>query len=188
MLRIISTLIRSPIVEPLCSRLNPSQFSNWRCLHLTYPQFRDPDKEMRRRLPKNRLAVEGEHVVDIDEVISKSNLFPDMHTPNKLFNGIPFKDVPVVTIKVSKNNTIMTLRDSKNMTKAQKSCGTEGYKNAKKGTNIAAQATGIAMATRALELGFKTIRVCVRGLGPGRMVNGISFSDVMLKEMRNSER
>lgn len=71
-----------------------------------------------------------------------------------------------------------------------RSCGIEGFKNTRKGTNIAAQATAVTISAvswimiitilyiyyndlllqKAVELGWKTIRVKVRGLGPGRMV------------------
>ncbi|EAX02001.1 mitochondrial ribosomal protein S11 [Homo sapiens] len=49
------------------------------------------------------------------------------------------------------------------------SCGTEGFRNAKKGTGIAAQTAGIAAAARAKQKGVIHIRVVVKGLGPGRL-------------------
>ncbi|KAM5176932.1 small ribosomal subunit protein uS11m isoform 2-T2 [Callospermophilus lateralis] len=48
------------------------------------------------------------------------------------------------------------------------SCGTEGFRNAKKGTGIAAQTAGIAAAAKATGKGVTHIRVVVKGLGPGR--------------------
>lgn len=38
-------------------------------------------------------------------------MFPTEDTPNMLFNGIPFKNIPICNIKVSKNNTILSLTD-----------------------------------------------------------------------------
>ncbi|ELK24202.1 28S ribosomal protein S11, mitochondrial [Myotis davidii] len=52
---------------------------------------------------------------------------------------------------------------------ARTSCGTEGFKNAKKGTGIAAQTAGIAAAAKATAKGVTHIRVVVKGLGPGRL-------------------
>lgn len=46
-------------------------------------------------------------------LIRKDNLFPDEDTPNRLFYGIPFKELPVFNIKVSPNNTIISLTDYK---------------------------------------------------------------------------
>ena len=51
--------------------------------------------------------------------------------------------------------------------------GTEGFKNCRKGTTVAAQATGLAMASRLHKAGITSIRVCVKGLGPGRMVRAL---------------
>lgn len=50
-----------------------------------------------------------------------------------------------------------------------RSCGVEGFKHAKKGTNIAAQATAITLSTKAVAKGIKNVRVKIKGLGPGRM-------------------
>ncbi|ELK18252.1 28S ribosomal protein S11, mitochondrial [Pteropus alecto] len=52
---------------------------------------------------------------------------------------------------------------------ARASCGTEGFRNAKKGTGIAAQTAGIAAAAKATGKGVTHIRVVVKGLGPGRL-------------------
>lgn len=73
-------------------------------------------------------------------------MFPDEDTPNKLFNGVPFKDIPVCNIKVSPNNTIISVCDAAGVPKIIRSCGIEGFKNTRKGTNIAAQATAISLA------------------------------------------
>lgn len=52
---------------------------------------------------------------------------------------------------------------------ARTSCGTEGFRNAKKGTGIAAQTAGIAAAAKASGKGVTHVRVVVKGLGPGRL-------------------
>ncbi|XP_069078825.1 small ribosomal subunit protein uS11m isoform X2 [Pleurodeles waltl] len=52
---------------------------------------------------------------------------------------------------------------------ARTSCGTEGFKNAKKSTAIAAQTAGISAASKATGKGVCHVRVVVKGLGPGRM-------------------
>ncbi|XP_055677049.1 30S ribosomal protein S11 [Lutzomyia longipalpis] len=123
-------------------------------------------------MPARDEGTAGEKVVDIDALISKSSrsqMFPDGDTANQLFNGILFKELPICNIRVSKNNTIITVTDHKGAVKMIRSCGMEGFKNTRKGTNIAAQATAISMSGKALDYGIKTIRVFVQGLGPGRM-------------------
>jgi small subunit ribosomal protein S11 len=44
----------------------------------------------------------------------------------------------------------------------------EGFKNAKKKSAIAGQTVGIAAGQRLLRRGLRTVRVRVRGFGPGR--------------------
>ncbi|KAG7163940.1 30S ribosomal protein S11-like, partial [Homarus americanus] len=103
-------------------------------------------------------------------------MFPDENTPDLLFDGVRFADLPILHARFSKNNTLLTLTDAQGVVKMYRSCGLEGFKNTRKGTNIAAQATAISLATRALDRGLKNVRVKVAGLGPGRMVSVNLFS------------
>jgi len=80
-------------------------------------------------------------------IFSASGFYPDEDTPNQIFNGIKFSDIPICYVKVSKNNTIIQLNDSKGQRISYRSCGLEGFKNTRKGTNIAAQTTAITVAT-----------------------------------------
>lgn len=98
-------------------------------------------------------------------------MFPDENTPNRIFHGVAFKDLPICHVKTTKNNTIISVCDAAGMPKLIRSCGVEGFKNTRKGTNIAAQATAITLAGKALDRGFLNVRVTVQGLGPGRMVS-----------------
>ncbi|KAH8310428.1 hypothetical protein KR044_001328 [Drosophila immigrans] len=127
-------------------------------------------KEMLASMPAKDEGTMGEKSVDIDTLIDrKAKFFPDASTATQLFNGIPFNELPVVNIRVSPNNTIISVTDYKGVPRLIRSCGIEGFKNTRKGTNIAAQATAVTISAKAVELGWKTIRVKVRGLGPGRM-------------------
>lgn len=123
-------------------------------------------------MPARDEGVEGEKSVDLDAALrSHASIFPDEKTPDRLFDGVRFDELPICHINVSKNNTIMLLSDHKGFPLVVRSCGMEGFKNAKKGTNIAAQATAITLSMKAAEIGVKNIRVKVRGLGPGRMAS-----------------
>ncbi|XP_017141438.1 28S ribosomal protein S11, mitochondrial [Drosophila miranda] len=127
-------------------------------------------KEMLASLPAKDEGTVGEKSVDIDTLINrKSKFFPDAAIATQLFNGMPFNELPVCNIRVSPNNTIISVTDYKGVPRIIRSCGIEGFKNTRKGTNIAAQATAVSISAKAIELGWKTIRVKVRGLGPGRM-------------------
>jgi small subunit ribosomal protein S11 len=118
----------------------------------------------------------------------RRSIFPDENTPDRLYNGVRFADLPIFHIKASPNNTIINLTDAQGVTFMIHSCGREGFKNTREGTNIAAQATAITIATRAVQKGYQNVRVTVRGLGPGRMsaikgltmggINVVSVTDV----------
>ncbi|CAK9299339.1 unnamed protein product [Gordionus sp. m RMFG-2023] len=91
---------------------------------------------------------------------------------------VSFSEIPICFIKASYNNTIIDVRDPTvsassyllntnssnsslgNNTSSEgyqqlcySSCGVEGFKNAKKGTNIAGQATGLSVASKCLQKG-----------------------------------
>ncbi|KAK3875054.1 hypothetical protein Pcinc_020041 [Petrolisthes cinctipes] len=151
----------------------------FRGLHVTPSCYKTQDrKEMLASMPVKDEGTEGEVTQGLDTSLEGSGgMFPDEDTPNLLCDGVRFADLPILHARVSKNNTMLTLTDGKGMVKLYRSCGVEGFKNAKKGTNIAAQATAISLATRALNQGIKTVRVKVSGIGPGRMaaVKGLTM-------------
>ncbi|XP_041465364.1 28S ribosomal protein S11, mitochondrial-like [Lytechinus variegatus] len=88
-----------------------------------------------------------------------------------IFNGIPYDQLPIVNIKATYNNTHISVADHTGRTIARTSCGTEGFKNAKKGTAIAAQTAAIAAASKALDKGMNTVRIVIKGIGPGRQTS-----------------
>ncbi|XP_039968692.1 28S ribosomal protein S11, mitochondrial [Bactrocera neohumeralis] len=127
-------------------------------------------KGMMASLPDKDEGTSGEKSIDIDTLIQKKEkFFPGVKTYHQLYNGIPFAELPICNIRVSPNNTVISVTDNKGIPRLIRSCGIEGFKNTRKGTNIAAQATAITISEKAIELGWKTVRVKVRGLGPGRM-------------------
>ncbi|CAK1544387.1 unnamed protein product [Leptosia nina] len=109
-----------------------------------------------KRIPADDEGVQGEKIIDLDAVLNqKKNIFPTLESDKELHDG---------------------------MVKLIRSCGMEGFKNTKKGTNIAAQTTGISIATKAIDKGFRTIKVRVRGLGPGRLsaVKGLTMGGLQV--------
>ncbi|MEQ2316054.1 28S ribosomal protein S11, mitochondrial [Ameca splendens] len=85
--------------------------------------------------------------------------------------GKKFEELPIVHIKATYNNTHIQLTDSAGQSLVRTSCGTEGFKNIKKSTPIAAQTAGISAAAKATAKGVTFVRVVVKGLGPGRLVS-----------------
>ncbi|CAG9581020.1 unnamed protein product [Danaus chrysippus] len=144
-----------------------------------------------KRIPADDEGVQGEKIIDIDSVLqTKQNLFPTADSDNLLFDGVPYKDLAICNIRVSHNNTIFTITDAEGKVKLLRSCGIEGFKNTKKGTNIAAQTTAINIASKAIEKGFRTMRVRVRGLGPGRLsaVKGLQMGGLQIVSVTDNTR
>ncbi|XP_077569857.1 small ribosomal subunit protein uS11m [Stigmatopora nigra] len=83
--------------------------------------------------------------------------------------GKKFEELHILHIKATYNNTHIQLTDSQGQSLVRTSCGTEGFKNIKKSTPIAAQTAAIAAAAKATAKGVTFVRVVVKGLGPGRL-------------------
>ncbi|XP_034241216.1 30S ribosomal protein S11 [Thrips palmi] len=141
----------------------------------------------RQRKEGNTSFVQKEYVADGEKASilevrqSKGDdRFPDLHLPTREFNGIMFKDLPIVNIKATLNNTLLCVTDSFGAAYTTRSCGYDGFKNARKGTNVAAQATAFTLGKKLMQRGFRTVRVKVSGLGAGRLaaVRGLTFAGV----------
>uniref|UniRef100_A0A1B6G247 28S ribosomal protein S11, mitochondrial n=1 Tax=Cuerna arida TaxID=1464854 RepID=A0A1B6G247_9HEMI len=163
-----------------------------RQFHSSLPRKKDDKRSLISSAPVKDDGTSGERAINIDALIqSRRDMFPTEETPDTLFRGIPFKEVPIVNIRVSRNNTIFSLSDGKTgEVKVYRSCGIEGFKNTRKGTNIAAQATAISFTSMILNRGFKTVRVRVQGLGPGRMssIKGLQMGGLDIISVTDSTR
>lgn len=81
------------------------------------------------------------------------------------------KEIPSIGkayITSSFNNTIVTITDHGGNTLCWGSCGTTGFKGARKSTPYAATTTAMAVARKAVGLGLKNLAVFVKGPGSGR--------------------
>ncbi|XP_003413943.2 small ribosomal subunit protein uS11m [Loxodonta africana] len=96
--------------------------------------------------------------------------------------GRKFEEIPIAHIKASYNNTQIQVISATNQPLAHASCGTEGFRNSKKGTGIAGQTTGIAAALKAVGKGVTHVRVVVKGLGPGRLsaIKGLTMGGLQV--------
>lgn len=78
------------------------------------------------------------------------------------------KQTGIIYVQSTRNNTIVTLTDLEGNTKSWASAGAIGFKNSKKSTSYAAQAVTEKLVTSAINLGFITVRVIMKGLGYGK--------------------
>jgi|SRR6185436_5368269 small subunit ribosomal protein S11 len=76
--------------------------------------------------------------------------------------------VGVAHIQATFNNTIVTLTDKTGNVIAWSSAGSVGFKGSRKSTPFAAQTAAENAARKAMDLGLKSVEVCVKGPGAGR--------------------
>ncbi|MFT7813930.1 28S ribosomal protein S11, mitochondrial [Arapaima gigas] len=93
--------------------------------------------------------------------------FPGQESPLR-WGGKKFEELPIAHIKATYNNTHIQVTDHSGKPLVRTSCGTEGFKNAKKSTPIAAQTAAISAAAKAQGKGVTYVRVVLKGLGQGR--------------------
>ena len=74
----------------------------------------------------------------------------------------------VAHVSATFNNTMITITDAQGNTIAWSSSGTMGFKGSRKSTPFAAQTAAENAARKAMELGLKSVEVCVKGPGAGR--------------------
>ncbi len=77
-------------------------------------------------------------------------------------------DSGVLYVQSTYNNTKVLLTDTKGNAVMWSSCGSLGFKGAKKGTPFAAAKVGETLSLKAETLGLKDIKVVVNGVGSGR--------------------
>ena len=93
--------------------------------------------------------------------IKKSSYSKKKKIKKNIPNGIAY-------VQSSFNNTIVSIADTQGNVISWSSAGQKGFKGSRKSTPYAAQIAADSAATKALELGMKTLSVEVKGPGSGR--------------------
>ncbi|XP_074151213.1 small ribosomal subunit protein uS11m isoform X2 [Sminthopsis crassicaudata] len=108
-----------------------------------------------RRLQEavEKTAVETEVEPESAQKLSKFSIFPPVpdQESSLTWGGKKYEEIPIAHIKATYNNTHIQVVSPRNEPLARTSCGTEGFRNAKKATGIAAQTAGIAAAVSAIK-------------------------------------
>ncbi|KAH9416830.1 mitochondrial ribosomal protein S11 isoform X1 [Dermatophagoides pteronyssinus] len=161
-----------------------------RSIHTSRSLWKAEDKRlMLKSMPKKDEGSHGERSVEVEATgFNRICEFPTVDTSERLFDNIPYKLLPIIQIKSSKNNTLFQLTTHDGQPITGRACGSEGFKNCRKGTNIAAQITATSFGKIILKLGYKTCRVCINGLGPGRMSSfkGLQLAGVNIVSITDS--
>lgn len=185
----------SPFLNPYSYNVNHLN-NSVRELHVSLPRnsstFKARDRKdlLRTAMPVDE-GTEGERIVSLDATIkTKDDMLIDEKTPDLLFNGVRWTEIPICNIHVTKNNTIMTLTNHEGKNILIRSCGMEGFKNCRKGTNIAAQTTALTLSQKCINVGVKDVRVKVNGLGPGRMasIKGLQMGGLNIVSITDDTR
>ncbi|XP_014779864.1 30S ribosomal protein S11 [Octopus bimaculoides] len=156
-------------------------------IHISFPRT-VLDKDNRLKKWTQMEAKERLYLSDTAEVDANPDIFPTLRTPDMLVDGVPYKHLHIAHIKATRNNTIITISEHNGSVLILKSCGTEGFQNARKGTNIAGQATGVAAGEKAITAGVKNIRVAVQGIGPGRFpaIKGLQLAGLNIVSLTDT--
>merc|ERR1712215_154412 len=120
--------------------------------------------------------------VENEEVKDTFTTFPDENTSEQLFNGIPFKDLPYVTMVLHRNNTKLIARYADQRYIWSTTPSRHGFLNAKKKTNVAGQVAGLNMGQKLRGIGIKTIRLRINGFNAARIstVQGITQAGIQI--------
>ena len=93
--------------------------------------------------------------------VSKSSYSKKKKIKKNILNGIAY-------VQSTFNNTIVSIADTNGNVISWSSAGQKGFKGSRKSTPYAAQIAADSAASKALELGMKTLSVEVKGPGSGR--------------------
>jgi small subunit ribosomal protein S11 len=110
--------------------------------------------------------LEGEH--GTFNVSKSSYELVDENLMDKVINNVKFKDIPTITIRCTRNNTKIYLHHGNGTLIDRKTGGSEGFKNCRKGTTVAAQAVANRILTVLADNEIHMARMVFNGLGPGR--------------------
>ena len=131
--------------------------------------------------PKIRRKLEEEQGIDASSTIqalqneldakAKFQRFPDETTEETIFNDVPFAKLPIVSIRITKNNTRFWVTTYDGKLVFYTSPGKNGFKNKKKSTSVAAQYTANAVGQKLRLLNMRTIRIRIEGFSEGRVAS-----------------
>ncbi|KAL5005364.1 hypothetical protein ScPMuIL_018820 [Solemya velum] len=155
-------------------------------------RFLDKDEPHKKALLTKKTREEEmiNFVEDADmekEDMRPGKLFPNLETHSMMIGGVRYDELPIIHIKATHNNTILSLSKYTGMS-IVRTQGSVGFRNARRGTNIAAQAAAVELGQKSLKLGYDTVRVCVKGIGPGRLaaVKGLQMAGMTIVSLTDT--
>ena len=95
------------------------------------------------------------------KTVKKSSYSKKKKSKKNILSGIAY-------VQSTFNNTIISIADTSGNVISWASAGQKGFKGSRKSTPYAAQVAADAAASKALEMGMKTLTVEIKGPGSGR--------------------
>ena len=94
----------------------------------------------------------------------------------------------IVHVQATFNNTIVTIVDPEGNTISWSSAGSLGFRGSRKGTPFAAQQASMTAASKAKEVGLRTVDVRVSGPGSGResAIRALATSGLEVRAIKDS--
>ena len=94
----------------------------------------------------------------------------------------------IVHVQATFNNTIVTIADQEGNTISWSSAGSLGFRGSRKGTPFAAQQASMTAASKAKEVGLRTVDVRVSGPGSGResAIRALATAGLEVRAIRDS--
>src|SRR6187399_2123484 len=115
---------------------------------------------------------------------------PAKTAKKKAFKKKEKKSIPVglVHVQATFNNTIVTFTDPIGNVLAWSSSGSLGFRGSRKGTPFAAQQASMTAASKAKEVGLRTVDVRVSGPGSGResAIRALATSGLEVRAIKDS--
>ena len=96
----------------------------------------------------------------------------------------------IINVYSTLNNCILTLRNISGDVISWSSCGSVGFKKAKRSSSYAAEFVGKEIGKKALSLGIKYVQLSIRGIGQGRIstIRGIRGSGLRIARIKDNNR
>ncbi len=110
---------------------------------------------------KNKKTEKTEVTTEKVKTVKKSSYSKKKKIKKNILNGIAY-------VQSTFNNTIISIADTNGNLVSWASAGQKGFKGSRKSTPYAAQVAADSAASKALEVGMKTLSVEVKGPGSGR--------------------
>jgi len=184
----LSVLQKIGRTTPAILRVPPT-FTGQRFFHPSITQFKDTPEAVSyvvgkkgvtstKAFTRDQDKLSSEAVaVDIDSLVQEEDLksvdgefvrFPDENTPEQLYNGVKFKDLPYVCLVLHKNNTRLVARHADQRMIFANSPAMHGFTHSKKRTSVAGQVAGSVMGQKLRSYGIKHVRVRINGFNAAR--------------------